>query len=523
MYSVVLSDSEVRGNNLPCEYSFHVWYPDEDIRQKVKDVSYKVSNITGYIDREFLTMKATALEELKQCQNWTIHLERQITELKFKTLKGRIIERDTSNSITDVERDLLDLKKKVSHLKNNYQRMHRSFQALNSGHMRKAEPISHREINMLDLLKDTVRDLKAEWVVVKRDVIDLQTEHRSIKMGQNKYSNSSFHISESIQLLTSKLSTLEVKNENLTNVLKSQSDKNDNLNGSIQELNDHNEEYTVTADNIKNDLRNLEANVKSVDKDLGLLKDDNAYLKTLVIASLKSTEVNHDRTKENKRRVITSIPKDCQDVSEMGYDVSGVYQIKPEGAEEPDNIYCEFLNGTAYTVIQRRTDGLLSFNRQWIEYKFGFGNLYGSHWIGNEWINFLTNQDEYTLRIDIWDWEGKKHFSEYRIFSIGSQDVDYQIHVGGYTGNAGDSLSFHDGMKFSTEDMDNDLNVRHCAAENKSGWWFNNCYLSNLNGVYHVGFYSHSQYSDGIVWFTLKENDKYSLRKVEMKLRRNTN
>ncbi|CAC5355950.1 unnamed protein product [Mytilus coruscus] len=232
-------------------------------------------------------MKATALEELKTMSKLTIHLERQITELKFKTLKGRIIERDTSNSITDVERDLLDLKKKVSHLKNNYQRMHRSFQALNSGHMRKAEPISHREINMLDLLKDTVRDLKAEWVVVKRDVIDLQTEHRSIKMGQNKYSNSSFHISESIQLLTSKLSTLEVKNENLTNVLKSQSDKNDNLNGSIQELNDHNEEYTVTADNIKNDLRNLEANVKSVDKDLGLLKDDNAYLKTLVIASFE--------------------------------------------------------------------------------------------------------------------------------------------------------------------------------------------------------------------------------------------
>ena len=54
----------------------------------------------------------------------------------------------------------------------------------------------------------------------------------------------------------------------------------------------------------------------------------------------------------------------------------------------------------------------------------------------------------------------------------------------------GDSLSYHDEMAFSTEDNDNDLHRRNCAVENKGGWWFNSCYSSNLNGVYHTGWYS---------------------------------
>ncbi|ELT89170.1 hypothetical protein CAPTEDRAFT_49616, partial [Capitella teleta] len=63
----------------------------------------------------------------------------------------------------------------------------------------------------------------------------------------------------------------------------------------------------------------------------------------------------------------------------------------------------------------------------------------------------------------------------------------------------------HDGMAFSTEDTDNDLHRRHCAQENKGGWWFNSCFSSHLNGVYHTGWYTtpaHSPFSDGIVWYT---------------------
>lgn len=79
-------------------------------------------------------------------------------------------------------------------------------------------------------------------------------------------------------------------------------------------------------------------------------------------------------------------------------------------------------------------------------------------------------------------------------------------------------------MAFSTEDVDNDLHMRNCALDCKGGWWFNSCLSSNLNGLYHLGRYPDRQpsdgaFTDGIVWYTLKESEFYSLKRVEMKVR----
>jgi hypothetical protein len=49
--------------------------------------------------------------------------------------------------------------------------------------------------------------------------------------------------------------------------------------------------------------------------------------------------------------------------------------------------------------------------------------------------------------------------------------VHYTLHVSEYTGNAGDSLSYHDGMKFSTADVDNDIYEDICPVRFKGAWW----------------------------------------------------
>ncbi|KAI8495050.1 Fibrinogen- domains (FReDs) [Branchiostoma belcheri] len=54
--------------------------------------------------------------------------------------------------------------------------------------------------------------------------------------------------------------------------------------------------------------------------------------------------------------------------------------------------------GCSWTVIQRRLDGSVLFNRTSEEYKRGFGNKNGEYWLGNENIHLLTNQKAYTLR-----------------------------------------------------------------------------------------------------------------------------
>ena len=60
----------------------------------------------------------------------------------------------------------------------------------------------------------------------------------------------------------------------------------------------------------------------------------------------------------------------------------------------------------------------------------------------------------------------------------------YDLHIGEYSGTAGDSLTgdfhpevqwwaSHQRMKFSLWDRDNDNYEGNCAKEDQSGWWFN--------------------------------------------------
>ena len=83
---------------------------------------------------------------------------------------------------------------------------------------------------------------------------------------------------------------------------------------------------------------------------------------------------------------------------------------------------------------------------------------------------------------------------------------------------AGDSLTYHNGMYFTTVDQDNDKwnKNRNCANNFKGGWWYNACHHSNLNGHY---FYSDAAVTaTGVAWLKWK-NKWFSFMKAEMKVR----
>lgn len=109
-----------------------------------------------------------------------------------------------------------------------------------------------------------------------------------------------------------------------------------------------------------------------------------------------------------------------------------------------------------YTLIMRRQYGSLDFKRNWNDYKLGFGEPTKDHWIGNDMIYYLTNQLNYSLKIEMEDWDGNRKTANYDLFKVKSEKEGYQLEVSGYSGDAGDSLSTHDGKKFSTYDADND-------------------------------------------------------------------
>ena len=174
--------------------------------------------------------------------------------------------------------------------------------------------------------------------------------------------------------------------------------------------------------------------------------------------------------------------------------------------------------GGGWTVFQRRMDGSHDFYLNWTDYDLGFGDLDGEFWLGLNKIHRLTTSSS-SLRFDLEDFVGTKKYAKYSSFSIGNALTQYLLTVNGYTGNAGDSIMFHNGAKFSTKDRDNDNRSNlSCAITYKGAWWYKSCHRSNLNGRYLFG--THSSPADGVNWYHWK-GYQYSLKFTEIKLRRN--
>ncbi|KAJ8032865.1 Fibrinogen-like protein A [Holothuria leucospilota] len=131
-------------------------------------------------------------------------------------------------------------------------------------------------------------------------------------------------------------------------------------------------------------------------------------------------------------------PRDCQEVQVQcqSNNSSGVYVIKPDGYPEPFEVYCDNANPQAWTVIQRRVDGFIDFNRDWESYKLGFGFLWHEYWIGNEKLAYLTSQMEYELRIDMTISNGSTFYVSYNLFRISDEFSGYKLTSGQYFGNA---------------------------------------------------------------------------------------
>ncbi|KAM8953291.1 fibrinogen-like protein 1 [Pelodytes ibericus] len=211
---------------------------------------------------------------------------------------------------------------------------------------------------------------------------------------------------------------------------------------------------------------------------------------------------------------------DCSDVYSSGIEWSGIYTITPSTRTTQIEVFCDMLiEGGGWLVIQRRQDGSVHFNRTWEEYKEGFGNLHTEFWLGNENIHLITSQGQYSLRIDLEDWNGNHKYASYQDFRIADEISQYQLHVEGFSGTAEDSFAwYHHQKTFSTPESGN-----LCAEISHGGWWYHQCYYANLNGVYYSGGkYVKSRRMmgpDGIVWYSWRNSDYYSLKKVSMMIR----
>ncbi|XP_053328027.1 microfibril-associated glycoprotein 4-like [Spea bombifrons] len=186
-------------------------------------------------------------------------------------------------------------------------------------------------------------------------------------------------------------------------------------------------------------------------------------------------------------------PLDCQDVWERGFHVDGEYLIYLQGPRHPLPVYCDMTtNGTAWTVLQKRFNGSMDFNRDWKNYLNGFGNADGEYWLGLQNVYRLAMLGDYELRVELEDFEGRRVSAQYSDFSLSrhalNPDSDgYRLHVAGFTDEgAGDALTFHVGQSFSTYDRDRDGDIQNCAEYWGGGFWYHGggCSHAALNARY---------------------------------------
>ena len=212
----------------------------------------------------------------------------------------------------------------------------------------------------------------------------------------------------------------------------------------------------------------------------------------------------------------------CTDAYKKGNYFSGVYPINSSRCGYVFPVYCQMNADEQWIVFQRRQDGSVNFNRSWVDYVNGFGDLEGEHWLGLEKIYCLAKGGA-KLRIDLEDFENETRYAVYSSFSLSDASDYYRLSVSGYSGDAGDTrgLGNHhtNGQQFSTYDADHDSSASHCVLlRHNGGGWFGSCSYVNLNGLYLKGDYrGRSVAESGVTWDSFR-GSYYSLKFTEMKL-----
>ncbi|XP_052090050.1 angiopoietin-2-like isoform X2 [Mytilus californianus] len=250
---------------------------------------------------------------------------------------------------------------------------------------------------------------------------NLKAKQREIKLEVSEvYKNLSESKSTFNTELTDLLSGFEHRQESLKLAMLSEY-----LSKLQQSQDSNNQKFHDLASDLKSQFANLSQELKE------------EFMKSTTNLQIQRQELEEWKTNlmETLNDTLAPIEYKYKDCSYMRGDKnkrSGVYTIYPD---EINGIkaYCDMsTDGGGWTVFQRRIDRKTSFDRNWIDYKEGFGDPQKELWLGN-----------------------------------------YMAH--------------NNGRAFSTKDNDNS----HKCAVGHGAWWHGACSNSWLNGMDSKHYYWH--------------------------------
>ncbi|KAK6966009.1 BgMFREP17.2 [Biomphalaria glabrata] len=391
-------------------------------------------------------------------------------------------------------------------------------------------------VNVIQKLITQVEEDKESIQVNKRNIENFKTSIRK-EIQLNKENISS--ITEDLDIKTQNMeimrvglernftSLTEIVNANAQNIKNMRFTMNTNITSIKEDMDttsqnimsiivDTNNTITMLKKDIGTNAGNITILREDIDGNITKLKEDLGTNKQLQInlqenlrmevanISTDLTELRNQMDEVKKNIFLTS----CLDV--QSFEARAIVMLS-SGLK----VMCDTkTDGGGWIIFQRRINGKVDFYRGWKEYRDGFGDYnIGEFYLGNENIFKLTSTGQIDLRIDL-EFQNKTYFAQYEDFKVLSETEKYKLHIGKYSGNAGDSLRRQNNMFFSTLDSENDIyNTGNCAQRYLGAWWYKDCHDSNLNGQW-----GSKSYAEGMNWYGLTKFD-YSVTFSEMKIR----
>ncbi|XP_060656663.1 fibrinogen-like protein 1 [Drosophila nasuta] len=271
-----------------------------------------------------------------------------------------------------------------------------------------------------------------------------------------------------------------------------------NLNSSLIEKD---EKIKRFSENIQNNTKHQKTLELKLEKSKSILikKDKDIQLYQFEIDTLNRTSENireqqkkiQLELKESEIKLIDKVKENqlCQfELDKLSpttcipFRDSDVHQLNVSGVGFFDVLCNSQIAGPGWIVIQQRVGGNESFNRDWATYRKGFGSYKSDFFLGLEKMHRITSLQRFELYIHLVAVNGSVFYAGYDDFKISDEDHGYALSLGKFSETIiRDSMRYSENMKFSTFDRDNDFSGANCAADFKSGWWYNNCQHGNLN------------------------------------------
>ena len=145
-------------------------------------------------------------------------------------------------------------------------------------------------------------------------------------------------------------------------------------------------------------------------------------------------------------------------------------------------------------IIQNRIDDdNVEFNKNWTDYKEGFGHQSSSFWLGLDEIAYLTTQGVVLLEYEFKMNDGARAVAALYGVEISSEASDYTLtysRICPLSTLTDDSWMWNDNTPFSTIDVDNDAMADVNCAALHGPWWFADCTntitgASNPSNMFH--------------------------------------